>query len=433
MGKDIIYRLAVFFFLIFGYLSVFGQECHETSIRFHVGQWMLDETLGGNARRLSEIVTFLQKVESDPELELAEVAFCGSASPEGRIKLNRMLAVRRREALENYVRSRVSLPDSIVTRRDNTLDWGELLRLIEASDMPHKAEAADVIRRVPEFSADKNGMTAESRKAQLMKLHNGSTWQHMLRNFFPRIRSACFIAVTVRKKPEPDIVEAVKTEELIEVIDTVRIEPLPLPEAVFTGAKPDTAWVAVEERRPVIWAIKTNLLYDVITLPNLGVEVRLDDRWSIHSSWMYGWWNNNFSRHYFLRAYGGEVSLRRWFGSRIDGKPFTGHHVGIYGQLFTYDFRKGDHGYMGGRPGGTLWDKISYAAGVEYGYSLPLHRRLRLDFSAGVGYQAGVIHDYTPEDGCKVWQRTRNRRRVGPTKVEISLLWLIGKGGVYDD
>ena len=59
---------------------------------------------------------------------------------------------------------------------------------------------------------------------------------------------------------------------------------------------------------------------------------------------------------------------------------------------------------MGGKPGGTLWDKMNWAAGVEYGYSLPVARRLNIDFTIGVGYWGGTYHEYKPVDDCYVWQ-----------------------------
>ena len=37
----------------------------------------------------------------------------------------------------------------------------------------------------------------------------------------------------------------------------------------------------------------------------------------------------------------GDVELRRWFGRRAVEKPFSGHHVGLYGQIVTYDFELG--------------------------------------------------------------------------------------------
>ena len=108
--------------------------------------------------------------------------------------------------------------------------------------------------------------------------------------------------------------------------------------------------------------------------------------------------------------------------------PLTGHHLGIYGQIFTYDFETGGRGYMGGRPGGTLWGRMNYAAGVEYGYSLPVARRLNVDFTIGVSYWGGTYHEYKPVDDCYVWQSTRQRHWLGPTKAEVSLVWLIGCG-----
>ena len=126
--------------------------------------------------------------------------------------------------------------------------------------------------------------------------------------------------------------------------------------------------------------------------------------------------------------YGGDIAVRKWLGKRAAGKPLTGHHLGVYGQVFTYDFEWGGTGYMGGEPGGTLWDKGNYAVGVEYGYSLPVARRLNIDFTIGVGYWGGKYYTYSPLDGHDVWESTKNRHWFGPTKAEISLVWLLGRG-----
>ncbi len=83
---------------------------------------------------------------------------------------------------------------------------------------------------------------------------------------------------------------------------------------------------------------------------------------------------------------------------------------------------------MGGRPHGSLWDKCNYFAGVEYGYSLPIARRLNLDFTLGIGYMGGEYLKYVPQDGKYLWQSTHKLHWFGPTKAEISLVWLIGCG-----
>ncbi len=182
-----------------------------------------------------------------------------------------------------------------------------------------------------------------------------------------------------------------------------------------------------EEPKPFHMSVKSNLLYDVLAVPNLGVEFHLGRNWSVAAGWMYGWWSNE-SRHRYWRIYGGDMAIRKWFGKRAGEKPLSGHHLGLYGQAFTYDFEWGGKGYMGGKPGGTLWERINYAAGVEYGYSLPVGRRLNIDFTIGAGYWGGKYYEYIPLDGHNVWQSTKNRHWWGPTKAEISLVWLLGRG-----
>lgn len=73
-----------------------------------------------------------------------------------------------------------------------------------------------------------------------------------------------------------------------------------------------------------------------------------------------------------------------------------------------------------------MGERWSYGAGLEYGYSLPIGRRLNLDFGIGFGYLGGEYKTYEPKDGHYVWQETRQRNWIGPTKAEISLIWLIG-------
>ena len=68
-----------------------------------------------------------------------------------------------------------------------------------------------------------------------------------------------------------------------------------------------------------------------------------------------------------------------------------------------------------------------YVAAAEYGYSLPIARRWNIDFTIGVGYWGGIYHEYLPEGDYYVWQSTKQRNWIGPTKAEVSLVWLLGK------
>lgn len=200
-------------------------------------------------------------------------------------------------------------------------------------------------------------------------------------------------------------------------------------EAEEAAAMAEGASEQAEERlrKPLQLALKTNMLYDAALVPNIGVEFYLGSGWTIGASWMHAWWKNDRAHNYW-RNYGGELDIRKYFGKRAERKPLTGHHLGLYMQALTYDVELGGRGYMGGKPGGTIFDKASYGIGIEYGYSLPIARRLNLDFGIGIGYLGGEYRVYDPSDTHYVWKETRHRHWFGPTKAEVSLVWLIGKG-----
>ena len=333
--------LIVSAFMLLGCIQAFGQESRkEVCIGFPVGNSTLDTAYGNNAARLSEVVSFLESVKKDSTLELVEVSFCGSASPEGGFAINRELAEKRRNSLERYVRERVSLPDGIISRPEGFIAWERLAELVEVSDMPHKEEAVDVLRNVPEFTYNNKGVLVDSRKKHLMELQYGRTWHYMHKHFFDQIRNASVILVTVRQKPVIEEKTVVKEEPVV---------PAPADTTAVVEKADTIVAVSPETSKPFYMALKTNMLYDVLAVPNIGVDFYLGKNWSISGNWMYGWWKKN-SSHRYWRIYGGDLAVRYWLGKKANEKPLTGHHIGIYGQAFTYDFEWGGKGYMGGEP-----------------------------------------------------------------------------------
>lgn len=194
------------------------------------------------------------------------------------------------------------------------------------------------------------------------------------------------------------------------VVNQLAAEPAPVVEPVVEEE---------EELPPFYMAIKNNMLYDLAAVPNLGIEFYLGKNWSIVGNWMYAWWKTD-KKSWYWRTYGGDLAVRKWFGKAADSKPLTGHHLGLYGQIVTYDFETGGRGYLA--------DRWSYGGGIEYGYSLPIARRLNIDFNIGVGYLGGEVKEYLPIDGHYVWQLTKQSHWFGPTKLEVALTWLIGRG-----
>ena len=64
----------------------------EVCIGFRVGSSFLDPKFDNNEANLNDIIQFLNEVRNDTTIELTQVTFCGSASPEGGSKLNHKLA-----------------------------------------------------------------------------------------------------------------------------------------------------------------------------------------------------------------------------------------------------------------------------------------------------------------------------------------------------
>lgn len=163
----------------------------------------------------------------------------------------------------------------------------------------------------------------------------------------------------------------------------------------------------------------TNILYDAAITPNIGIGIYATDRITVQADWMYARWSNHDRRRYW-RIYGGDIEARYRIGARAKGSTLGGHYVGAYASIACYDFQVG-RGHTG-----ILSDKYNYAAGVSYTYSLPVSARFNIDFSLGVGYLWGIYKKHTPIDDCDVWLSTHKLGWFGPTRVGITLVWLIG-------
>ncbi len=402
--------------------KVAAQSVHEVrdsvKMYFHLGKIDLVPELRDNRKSLARIADSLRTNYADSIYRLQKILVVGGASPDGSIQLNTWLSEKRAGVLFDYLSRYGNLPDSLKTTRFLGRDWNGLVRLVQDDPkVPYKKETLALLREIAD-EAQGDTFPKGDPLGRIQRLRGGAPYRYMYKNLFPELR-ASRLYLSYKKVLNPMApIPMPKLEILLPRVDTLVIsDKLMSRDMVFTPAQ-DT---------PFYMDVRTNMLYDALLVPNVGVEFYLGSDWSVVGNWMYGWWRRNRS-HWYWRAYGGDIALRKWFGKAAKEKPLTGHHLGVYGQLFTYDFESGGRGYMGGKPGGTLWDKMNYAAGVEYGYSLPIARRLNIDFSIGVGYWAGTYYEYKPMDDCYVWQCTKQRHWFGPTKVEASLVWLIGRG-----
>lgn len=394
--------LFVLIILLRGIPSTCQEISDSLKIHFQQSKSLFNESVSGNSMFYGSLADLLEMAKRK-DIEIVSVKLYGAASPEGGIDYNKGLSKRRADRIASYIseigNGRI-FPEVVAVGRD----WSGLYDLAVAdSELPSREATLDLLCRL----AMPNDKESEDRMfAQLKVLDGGKPYRYMYGRLFPELRKAGVKVVAVYRID--DLVSDGRVS-----LETSFAEP----NGISISAKRNV----MQEVRKKPWyvGVKTNMLYDALLVPNGGLEIYLGKNWSIDAYWMYAWWKSDRVHNYW-RTYGGDVELRKWLGSAARRKPLTGHHIGAYAQIVTYDFELGGRGYLA--------DRWSYAAGVSYGYSLPVAKRLNIDFSMGLGYMGGEYKEYLPQDGHYVWQSTKRRHWIGPTKAEISLVWLIGRG-----
>lgn len=188
--------------------------------------------------------------------------------------------------------------------------------------------------------------------------------------------------------------------------------------ALLAGIFPAARGASFDDASGIRWALKTNLLHDVVITPDVGAELWFGkERVSVALESVWAWWSRD-ARHQYWRVRGGWLEVRRWVGS--NKTAMEGHQVGIYGSMLDFDFEFGGPGVRSPR---GVW-----GAGLSYGYSLPVSPRLHLDFNLRVGYSRGDILKYKPQCGTYVCTGRRDWSYFGPAAVEVTLVWFPGRG-----
>ena len=399
------------------------QDSLRTTIYFRPGYSLLELSYRDNAANMKALTQGIQTIKGNPCVQLQHIRILSAASPEGNSALNKRVAKRRGERLRDYLKETLVLPDSIFTVSSAGEDWQGLAALIAREKTPWRNKALQIIRHTPEW-VTRNGKVVDGRKRQLQNLDGGKAWKYMLDNHFYTLRTGAVVVCEVKTlaaestpsaaeaRPEPASQQASGQPASQQSASQSPSSP-PFP-AIPSQVHPE------QEPPPVAsyFALKSNLLYDALLIPNLSLEASIGSGWTLGAGGMFAWWSKD-AKHRYWRIYGGDLEIRKYFGALSKSKPLQGHHLGIYGDFLTYDFEFGAKGYQ---------SKATYAAGIKYGYSHPIANRLNLDFALGIGYLHSNYKTYVPRDGCYVYQETKKRKWLGPTQAEISLVWLLGKG-----
>lgn len=186
------------------------------------------------------------------------------------------------------------------------------------------------------------------------------------------------------------------------------------------------ASLATSEAFAQKWAVKTNLLYDATTTFNMGTEIGLGQRTTLDVSGNYNPWtfsDNRKMKHWLVQP-----EIRYWLCSRFSGS-FLGLHAHYaqynWGGMLPWGFNDGKmFGIKNEQMLNHRFEGWLMGAGIGYGYHWILGKRWSLESEIGIGY-AHLKYDKYPCEKCGEKINTEHKNYFGPTKVSISLIYMI--------
>ena len=153
-------------------------------------------------------------------------------------------------------------------------------------------------------------------------------------------------------------------------------------------------------------SLRANLLRWATLTPDLGLEWRICQSWSIavNGSWTSWTWSDK-DRRYALWEVAPEV--RYYMGEK---------KVWYLGAMFKtgqFNYKISETGKQGDLMGG----------GITTGYQLRLNKALTLDFNLGLGYLNADFEKYEVIDGVRVRCGNETKNWCGPINAGVTLVW----------
>ena len=178
----------------------------DKQVIFPVSQTKLYLDRYNNEQTLNEIIEAIKALESSQEKQLGKIEMVGFASPEGTLKFNTKLGEGRANSLRSYIQSQMThLKDEQFNIINGVENWDGLREMVASSDLNEKDAVLEII----------DTKSGEDRKIALKRLNNGATYHYLLKNFYPQLRKACYIAVYYDELADVAAADINKANELI--------------------------------------------------------------------------------------------------------------------------------------------------------------------------------------------------------------------------
>lgn len=175
-------------------------------------------------------------------------------------------------------------------------------------------------------------------------------------------------------------------------------------------------------------AVKSNVLYDALTTPNLGIEMEVGQLSTVSLVYGLNAWTfssdsgDRKAKHWVLMP-----EYRWWTCTKFDG-----HFIGVHamgGQFNAANmniplpgfFLGGDNLSVGVRD--KRYEGLFVGAGVTYGYQWVLSEHLNFEAEIGAGYNFVHYKKFSCSE-CGAKLGTGNSNYLGVTKLGLSLIYL---------
>lgn len=168
--------------------------------------------------------------------------------------------------------------------------------------------------------------------------------------------------------------------------------------------------------------IKSNLISDAVTSPNLGIEFKMAPKWTFDISGQVNFWNIHERRwrHWMVMP-----EARWWFCEVFQGSFFALHVLGgqynvgnikpVIDKFLGSDFSGlKDHRYQGWAGG----------AGIGYGYDWILSKHWNLEFEIGIGWIYTRYDQYPCAECGTIEEKDRPHNYYGPTKLSFAIEYI---------
>lgn len=400
-------KIITFSLLVISVFVVHGAaQCDSIKVYFALNKATFELTHDNDYNSAASMEKFIDGIAMDAKSgNLDHIDVFGYASPDGPFPANDMLAVKRCNAIADYISRHAGIPLNDIHTYPGGVAWSALRTLaLENTDIPSRDAVLQVLDEYTPAACTNRALSEQCMK-RLNEIDNGLAYEWMLENLFPKLRYS--LAVYTYDTPDNPIVQT--TIEDIDFTSAVS-------EDILTDYPTDILYnssysysIYPDSSEPLHrLAVKTNLLYYGILLPNLEVEWRINKNWSVALEGDIAMWGS-YSKEKSYRLVMVAPEVRRWIRPRT---PWKGFYAGLFAGGGLYDFEKGT-GYYG----------HGVFTGLSIGYVWPISRCLSLEAAVGAGYLYTRYKKYHPLDGHHVYQLTKDIHYFGPLKVKFSLVW----------